>query len=278
MSFARVGDVNLYYEILGDRGPLVVLMSGGRSDHARLSEVNSRIAAAGYRVLAHDRRNCGISDMVIGGEDAEYEIWADDLHGLLLHLGEMQAVIAGASSGCRTAIVFALRHPEATRALMLLRITAGPFAAHHLAEEYYGAYIDAARKGGMEAVCELGHFKERIAAKPANREYLMGLEADRFVEAMSHWRDFYLQGADLPVLGATEQQLRSIDVPTLVIPGNDRTHPRQRAYDFAGILPRAEVHDVMGAQMDIVRTAPEVWDAKNGEIASIFVEFLKRLD
>jgi hypothetical protein len=36
-----------------------------------------RMADKGYRVLIHDRRNCGVSDIVIGGDQSEYEIWAD---------------------------------------------------------------------------------------------------------------------------------------------------------------------------------------------------------
>lgn len=274
MPFTKVRGVNLYYEISGERGPCVVLMSGGRSDHTRLPELRARIAAGGYRVLSHDRRNCGVSDIVIDGAGAEYELWADDLYELLQQLDLAPAFIAGASSGCRTAIVFALRHSAAARGLLLLRITGGPFAAHHLAEEYYGQFIAAAERGGMQAVCEVGHFKERVAAKPANRAYLLGLTPEHFIAQMKRWQAYYLDGADLPVIGATETEVRSLAVPTVVIAGNDRTHPRDVAYAFAGLLPHAEVHDVMGPQRDIVRTPPEEWDTKTDEIAAIFLSFL----
>lgn len=274
MPFTKVRDVNLYYEISGERGPCVVLMSGGRSDHTRLQELGRRIAAGGYRVLSHDRRNCGLSDLVIDGDDAEYEIWADDLYALLQQLELAPAFVAGASSGCRTAIVFALRHPQAVRGLLLLRITGGPFAAHHLAEEYYGQFIAAAEADGMQAVCALGHFKERIAAKPANRDYLLALSPERFIGQMKRWQAYYLEGADLPVIGATEAELRSIVAPTVVISGNDRTHPRDVAYNFAKLLPNATIHEVMGPQRDIVRTSPEEWDAKIDDIAAIFLGFL----
>ena len=48
-----------------------------------MRSLSERIAAAGYRVLLHDRRNCGASDVIIDGSESEYDIWADDLHALL---------------------------------------------------------------------------------------------------------------------------------------------------------------------------------------------------
>lgn len=277
MPFAKIRGVNLYYEISGEKGPLVSLMSGGRSDHTKLGQLNAQMVASGYRVLTHDRRNCGVSDIVIDGEGAEYEIWADDLYELLRYLDEPEAFVAGASSGCRTSIVFALHHPETLRGLLLLRITGGPFAAHHLAEEYYGQFITAAEAGGMKAVCELGHFEERIAKKTANRDYLMSLPPERFIAQMKYWQAYYVDGADLPVIGATEAELRSIEAPTCVIAGNDRTHPRELAFTFAQLLPNAVAHDVMGPQRDIVRTPPEAWDEKMDQIGTIFVDFLDQV-
>lgn len=277
MPFANVRGVNLYYEIIGDKGPFVSLLPGARNDHRRLKELSTHLASRGYRVLSHDRRNCGLSDIVIDGEAAEYEIWAEDLYELLRHLGIAQAFIAGTSSGCRTSIVFALRYPQEVKGLLLLRITGGSFAAHRLAEEYYGQYIVAAEKGGMRAVCDLGHFKERIAEKPANGDYLMHLAPERFIAQMKHWQEYYLRGADLPMIGATEIELRSITAPTLVIAGNDRTHPRQVAYNLAKLLPNAVIHDVMGPQQDIVRTPAEAWDLKNDEIATIWGNFMNRV-
>ena len=78
----------------------------------------------------------------------------------------LPAFVGGSSSGCRTALLFALRHPDAVRALLLWRVTGGRFACERLAQEYYGQFIEAAKQGGMAAVCEMEHWKERIAARP----------------------------------------------------------------------------------------------------------------
>jgi pimeloyl-ACP methyl ester carboxylesterase len=131
------------------------------------------VAAAGYRVLLHDRRNCGASDVVIEGDESEYEIWADDLYELLSQLKAWPACVGGSSSGCRFSLLFALRHPEAVRALLLWRVTGGPFAAQRLAHNYFGQFIEVAKQGGMAAVCDTEFFRERITSNPANRNRLL---------------------------------------------------------------------------------------------------------
>jgi pimeloyl-ACP methyl ester carboxylesterase len=93
MPLANVRGVNINYKILGDDGPWVTLSPGGRRDLSGVEPLAARLADHGYRVLIHDRRNCGASDVVIEGDDSEYEIWADDLHVLLSQLGGIPAFV-----------------------------------------------------------------------------------------------------------------------------------------------------------------------------------------
>src|SRR6266851_907994 len=116
----------------------------------------------------------------------------------------------GAIAGCRLSVLFALKYPRAVRALLLWRVTGGPFAAARLTENYYGKYIRAAQEGGMAAVCELEHFKERIEARPANRAVLMAMDPKAFVTAMDRWQEQFAKGAEHPVIGASEKDLSSI--------------------------------------------------------------------
>src|SRR5205814_3051892 len=139
----------------GERGAWLALSPGGRRSLDMVRSLAQRMASAGYRVLLHDRRNCGLSDIVIGGEASEYEIWADDLYDLLSRLNALPAVVGGGSSGCRLSLLFALKYPAGVRALLLWRVTGGAFAAERLTENYYGQYIRAARQSGMAAVCAL---------------------------------------------------------------------------------------------------------------------------
>ena len=68
MPIANVRGANINYEVLGTRGPWVALSPGGRRALDHVKSLAQRVADAGYRVLIHDRRNCGVSDIVIGGD------------------------------------------------------------------------------------------------------------------------------------------------------------------------------------------------------------------
>jgi pimeloyl-ACP methyl ester carboxylesterase len=268
--------VNLHYQIRGTQGPWVALSPGGRRDLGAVLSLGERIAAAGYRVLLHDRRNCGASDVLIEGDASEYEIWADDLYALLTQLNAAPAYVGGSSSGCRLSLLFALRHPEAVRALLLWRVTGGAFAAQRLAHNYYGQFIEAAQQGGMPAVCETEFFRERIASNPANRDRLLGMDTQHFIAVMAHWREYFIQGAEQPVIGASAAALGSITVPVCVVPGNDWTHPRQVGENASRLLPNSEIHILMpeDVEADISLAG---WDEKQEELAAIFIDFLNRV-
>ncbi len=74
----------------------------------------------------------------------------------------------------------------------------------------------------MAAVCELDHFKERIEAKPAQRAVLMAMDPKTFIAAMERWREQFAKGAELPVIGASEQDLNSIGSPLASFPATTR--------------------------------------------------------
>ncbi len=81
--------------LLGSHGPWVALSPEAAAALDMVKSLAQRTADAGYRVLIHDRRNCGISDIVIGGKTSEYETWADDLYELLSQLNGLPAVLGG---------------------------------------------------------------------------------------------------------------------------------------------------------------------------------------
>jgi pimeloyl-ACP methyl ester carboxylesterase len=276
MPLAKIRGVNINYKILGNSGPWVALSPGGRRDISGIELLADKVADTGHRVVIFDRRNCGASDVVIDGDESEYEIWADDIHELLRQLGALPAVIGGSSSGCRTSLLFALRHPEAVKALLLWRVTGGRFACERLAQEYYGQYIEAARQGGMAAVCAMEHWQERIAARPENRDALMKMDPARFIDVMSRWREYFLRGVELPVIGATEAELSSIKVPACIVPGNDLTHGRQTGENLGRLLQRSEVHVLFPKHYDEPLSPREEWDEKAGEMATLFADFMKR--
>jgi pimeloyl-ACP methyl ester carboxylesterase len=276
VSIASIRGVGIRYRVLGSAGPWVALTTGGRRGHQEFVSLAQKIAAAGHRVLLHDRRNTGASDISIEGDEVEEATWADDLHALLSQLDALPAFVGGSSSGARTSILFYLRHPEAVRGLLLFRVTGGAFAAQRLPENYYGQFIRAAREGGMAAVCATPQYQERIAANPANRERLMRMDPARYIEIMSRWRELFVAGAHLPVMGVSEAELGSISAPTIVIPGNDKTHDSESGRVAARLIPGAELHQLPIRDQDVALIPFEEWAPYEDEIARVFVDFMKR--
>ncbi len=282
MAEAKVRGVTLNHEVFGDSGPWMAFTPGSRRAYAELVPLSKRIAAEGYRVLLHDRRNCGASEVKIEDGGSEHEIWADDLHALCQHLGATSVYMGGSSAGARLAILFALRHPDALRGLLLWRVTGGQHAATRLAHNYYGAYMEVAKSGGMAAVCETEHFAACIKARPANRDNLMGMNPDEFIRILDRWRKNFLAAADLPIVGATEQQLNSIKVPVCIIAGNDKVHTPVTARKAAGLLPNAELHEgVVRKRADddlLDEWDQEEWRNAEGRIAQTFLTFLAKAE
>ena len=276
MPVATVRGVDINYEVLGERGRWVALQPGGRRGLVGVKSLGQKIAEAGNRVLVYDRRNCGASGISFDGGNSENGVWADDLHELLLQLDAAPAFIGGSSSGCRLTLLAALRHPADARGLLLWRVTGGAFAAQRLANNYYTQFIEAAERGGMDAVCRTEHFGELIANNLTNRERLLSMAVERFIAVMNEWRRSFSAGADHPVIGISPAELRSMTMPACIIPGNDRTHPREPGQVAHRLMPNAEYHEVMTEDRPDLDVALEEWNAKEGLLAAIFIDFLRR--
>ncbi len=275
MPIATVRGLALHYEILGDSGPFLALQPGGRRAGAALRPLATKIAEAGNRVVLYDRRNTGRSSLAIEGE-LENEEWAEDLHELLREIDALPAYIGGSSSGCRLAMILALRRPEDVRGLLLWRVTGGAHAAERLTNQYYSSHIEAAMHGGMAAVCRLDHWSEVIAANPEARGLLMEFDPYDFIGRMTRWRQSFLAGADHPVIGLSPSQLRSLTMPSCICPGSDPVHPRAAGQAAHRLMPNAELHQVVSDDHPDIEAAFADWDAKEGLLAATFIDFLRR--
>jgi pimeloyl-ACP methyl ester carboxylesterase len=275
MPVTNIRGVAINYEILGDRGPFIALQPGGRRGLVGVKSLGGKLAEAGNRVIVYDRRNCGASGVAIEGE-SENEIWAEDLHELLAGLDALPATIGGSSSGCRLAMILALRRPEDVRGLLLWRVTGGAFAAERLTNQYYTSHIEAAQQGGMAAVCAMEHWSEVIKANPASRARLMAMDAQDFIARMTEWRRSFASGADHPVIGLSPAELRSMIVPACIAPGSDPVHPRVAGQAAHRLMPNAEYHQVVTDDHADLDAAFADWDRKEGLLAATFIDFLRR--
>jgi pimeloyl-ACP methyl ester carboxylesterase len=278
MPEALVRGVHINYEIVGERGPFIALTPGSRRGYAELVDFAKNIAASGYYVLLHDRRNCGTSDVNFDGSASEHEVWADDLYELGKQLGALPMVVGGSSAGARLAMLYAIRHPDGLRGLLLWRVTGGQEAVDKLSENYYGQYMRRACEGGMQAVAASAHFAECIAARPSNSERLLATNVEDFVAVMQTWRQHFLASAKLPIVGASEAQLRAISAPACIVAGNDVIHTPATARKAASLIPHSELHDDVVARRSDADLLQEwdraEWREAKPRLARIFANFL----
>ena len=276
MPISKIRGVNINWQVIGNRGPWVVMTSGGRRSYEEFIPLANKIAAYGYQVLLHDRRNTGASEVLLEGDEGEEIPWTRDMFELTQQQNIQPAFFCGSSSGARTSILFYLRYPQAVRGLLLMRVTGGAFAAGRLPENYYGQFIRAAQQGGMAAVCATEQWKERIAANPATRDYLMAMAPEKFIAVLTRWNEIFAAGGKYPVMGVTEDELKSIKVPTVIIPGNDKTHSSASALFAHNAIPGSELHRLPIEDQDVPLIPFPDWASYEAEIARTFADFMAR--
>lgn len=271
------GGVGINYDIVGDRGPWLLLIQGGRQDMELFRPLAENFAAAGYRVIIHDRRNSGASDVALDPAPSEEEVFAEDAFELCTQLGALPVIACGGAGGSRHCILLTLRHAGSTRCLLLWWPSGSRPAAEQLAELYYGQYITAAQAGRMPAVLATPYYTELCARVPENRERLLAMDVNDFTATMRRWRQFFLDGADLPVIGVDTATLKNITLPTCIVPGHDLIHPRHVAETLADILPNAELHHLQPPERpesEVARVQARLDHQRR--LADVFLDFLAR--
>jgi pimeloyl-ACP methyl ester carboxylesterase len=116
-GYAPVNDLQMYYEIHGSGEPLV-LLHGAYATIDMWGPILTGLAAS-HQVIAVELQGHGHT-ADIDDRPLSYEQFADDVAGLLDHLGIAQADVVGYSMGGNTGLQLAIRHPEQVRKLVAI--------------------------------------------------------------------------------------------------------------------------------------------------------------
>ena len=120
--YARSGDVNIAYQVVGD-GPIDVVFILGWISHLatawELPELASFLdrLASFSRLIIFDKRGCGMSDRVHPLPTMEQRM--DDVRAVLDAVGSERAAVMGISEGGVLATLFAATYPERTLGLVI---------------------------------------------------------------------------------------------------------------------------------------------------------------
>src|ERR1700693_2538278 len=122
MPLCEVNGQWIHYEDTGGNLPPLVLAHGLLMDDSMFAPQVEALSSR-CRIITWDARCHGETETT----DEPFTYWdlADDLRGLLDHLGIERAVIGGMSQGGFVALRFALAHPERVAALILMSTQAG---------------------------------------------------------------------------------------------------------------------------------------------------------
>ena len=115
MPSVEVTGIELFYEEQG-AGPPLVFLHGAAGNHVSWWQQVPHFRDR-YRCVSIDHRGFGRSTDVTGEGGARF---VDDLEALLAKLEiEEPAILVAQSMGGRTALGYAVRHPERTRAVVM---------------------------------------------------------------------------------------------------------------------------------------------------------------
>ncbi|HEX8176240.1 MAG TPA: alpha/beta fold hydrolase [Pyrinomonadaceae bacterium] len=217
--YARSGDVNIAYQVIGD-APLDLVFVMGWVSHMEYFWREPAFArfllrlASFSRLILFDKRGTGLSDRVPINELPTLEQRMDDVRAVMDAIGSERAALCGISEGGPMCSLFAATYPEKTIALVMI----GTYAKRLRDEEYPWAPTPEER----------AHFFEEISAHWGGP---VGIEERAPTMAQDaqfrEWWATYLRMGASPgaALALTQmnaeidvrQVLPSVRVPTLVI-------------------------------------------------------------
>jgi pimeloyl-ACP methyl ester carboxylesterase len=119
---AELPGVRLWYKDTGGNGVPVVFLHANTGSSRNWDKQIPAFTAAGYRVIAYDRRGWGRSLTDAGAQPGTA---ADDLRGLLTYLKVDRFHMVGTAGGGFVAFDYALSFPEQVRSLVIVNSIGG---------------------------------------------------------------------------------------------------------------------------------------------------------
>ncbi|MBY3553927.1 alpha/beta hydrolase [Modestobacter lapidis] len=220
--------------------------------------------SASYTCITFDRRESGRS-----GGRVERVSWADYVaqgRGLLDHLGIERAHLMGGCVGCSTVAAFGVAHPDRVLSMVLFSPAGGVkyrlkqhsrFVQHLTFAEAHGlqAVVDLVQgtDKGFTADPRIGPWNSVIRTDPDFAQAYAQLDAGRYGVLVSGMARVMFDRDTVP--GAEPEDLLRLDVPALIVPGQDESHAPSAARYLQECLPAAQYWDVPVAEQT-AETAP----------------------
>jgi proline iminopeptidase len=263
-AWVTAGSFRLFSRDLGGGPPLVVLHGGPDFDHCYLLPELDRLGDS-FHVVYYDQRGRGRSAEGVRTEDVSLQSEIDDLDLVRSHFGLESFAVLGHSWGGVLAMEYAVRHPDRVSRLILLDTAPASSGDWRLLREEFGRRRPAADREEMHAIAatdafargeletELAYNRAHFRMTVRRPELLEALVARlwsnhspervllaRAIEHRLHEETSQAEGWDL------FPALRGLDVPTLVLHGEDDFIPAELAGRIADAIPGARLSVLRG--------------------------------
>lgn len=264
MPMILIDGIETRYEVRGSGEPLLLFSPGGFD--ATLEKwsalgVYGRTKMLGplaerFQCILFDRRETGAS----GGrvERVTWQHYARQGRGLLEHLGHRSAHVMGGCMGCGPVVALASAHPEMVRSMVLYWPVGG--AKYRInGQQRFTTHLAYVQQEGLAAVVKLAQSgAASFGEDPRGGPWVSVLRRDAAFAAAYAQQD--PKRYKLTVLammralldrdtapGAEPEELLRLDIPALVVPGQDASHATSAARYLQECLPRADYWDIAPA-------------------------------
>lgn len=284
--------VTLTHDERGSGPPVLLIMGIGAQLVLWQEGVCDRLAAAGFRVVRFDNRDCGTSTRLehlpapsparalaaaLAGRPlaAPYSLedMADDVVGLMDQLHLDTAHVVGVSMGGMIAQCLAIQHPDRIRSLTSMFSTTGGIRASVGKPRAYRALLSMRTHALEPYVASFTQFTQTVGGSlhpsdPAVARQLATLQFSRGV----YRAGFKRQWAAILANGDRTNRLQAVTTPTLVVHGEeDPLVPLSGGIATARAVPGARLVVVPGLGHSMPQSAwPLIFDP--------IVDHLRRAD
>lgn len=228
-GYSEVNGLNMYFEMHGHGRPLVLIHGGGSTIETSFGRI--------IPLLARKRQLVGVELQAHGhtgdrDTDLTFQQDADDVAALMKNLGIPKADFLGFSNGGQTTFEIAIRHPQIVNKIII----ASAFYKRSAVPSQFWEGFERATIDHMPQVLKDGYLK----ANPDKAGLLNMFNKDvRRMKAFKGW---------------TDDQIRSIQVPVLIMNGTRDMGSPEHAVEMFRTIANSELAILPGGHGEYLGT------------------------
>ena len=247
-------------------GPALVL-AHGFGGSARNWRPQLRALKDAFALSVYDARGHARSAPIARAEEAHAAAVIADFAGVAQRASGAALVAGGLSMGAATALRFALAQPERVRGLVLMAPPAGARSGRGISASAL-AFADAIEATGLDAAGARFAWGPNAGLDPQGAAWVRAGFLEHDAQSLAHLLREYVARLETPL--ELRDRLARLQVPTLVIAGDQDAASLPTAHELAAALPDVRLEVIPGAGHVVNLAAPE-------RVSALLREFLTAL-